>query len=155
VKYRDWEFEVNKELTLDTYNKVLQGGAEECICGDCKNYLIHRENIFPTEVKELFYELGVDYKKDVEVFTYFQNEIETQLGGWFHFKGRIIRGVDYRNKLVNGGYSIDFTDIGNNFSIAFGHDNALTYFEDKDGLVQIEFISTTNFITDKLLQIKP
>jgi hypothetical protein len=34
IKYKDWEFEVDRELTRQTYDNVALSGADSCICND-------------------------------------------------------------------------------------------------------------------------
>ena len=72
VKYRDWEFEVDRELTRKTYESVLVSGTESCSCNDFKNYISYRDKVFSNEIKLLFEALGIDYKKEVEI-TSFEN----------------------------------------------------------------------------------
>ncbi len=53
LKFRGWEFEVDRELTRKTYEKVSGSGADTCICSDCKNYVVYRDKVFPDEIKNL------------------------------------------------------------------------------------------------------
>ena len=75
------------------------------------------------------------------------------IGGWFHFKGRVLTGKNYRVPLPSGGYTFNLTPIKNNFSIGFAEGSDLTFFEDKTGLVQVEFDATIPWIIDKSLEI--
>jgi hypothetical protein len=149
LKYRDWTIEFDKELTIKGYESITAGGAETCICSDCKNYIANRENIFPKEVFKLFSDLGIDYKKDVEICTYgkLPNGLY-QIDGWFHFKGKIINALIWNEKIPNG-YSLHLTKINENFSIGFCKDNALTFFNDKEDLVQLEFEAFIPWIIDE------
>jgi len=155
VKYRDWEFEVDTQLTKLTYDKVIGSGADGCECNDCKNYIAFRENVFPIEVQNLFVELEIDYRKEVEItsFETLPNGLH-HIGGWFHFKGRVLNGKDYRVPLSSGGYSIDLTPITDSFSIGFAEGGDLTFFSDKNGLVQIEFMTFIPWVIDKSLEVK-
>lgn len=140
VKYRDWEFEVDRELTQQTYSTVLMSGAESCICQDCENYVAFRDRIFPDEVIELFENLGIDYRKEVEVFSLesLPNGLH-YIAGWFHFKGQILKGKNCCVPLPSGGNTLDLTTITDVFSIGFTEGDALTFFSDKNGLIQVEF----------------
>ena len=155
VKYRDWEFEVDRDLTRETYKSVLVSGAEDCFCNDCKNYISYREKIFPDEIRQLFDELGIDYKKEVEItlFETLPNGLH-HIAGLFHFKGRILTGKECRVPVQSGGYRLDLTAIANNFSIGFCKDSDLTYFSDKAGLVQVEFMTFIPWVIDKSLEKK-
>lgn len=154
VNFRDWVFEVDQQLTIRTYKQVAKSGAETCICDDCKNYVAYRDKIFPDEVKIFFAELGIDYRKEVEATHYntWDNGLHNT-GGWFHFKGKILRGKDCKVPVTpdGKGFSIQLTKIADNFSIGFTEDNALTFFEDKTGLIQIEFMTDIPWVIDKPL----
>jgi hypothetical protein len=142
VRYRDWEFEVDRELTRQTYKKIMDSGADSCACNDCKNYIAYRDGLFSDEIRTLFADLGIDYKKEVEI-TFFEtlpNGLH-HIGGWFHFKGRLLKGKDYRVPIQSGGYTIDLTPITEDFSIGFAEGGDLTFFSDKNGLVQVEFMT--------------
>lgn len=67
IKFKNWELIVDKELTKSTYEKVEIGNADSCVCNECKNYSNYRENVFPEEIKNLFLEIGIDYRKESEV----------------------------------------------------------------------------------------
>ena len=153
VKYKDWEFEVDRDLTRQTYNSVSVSGADSCVCNDCKNYVAYRDKVFPDEIKRLFDDLGIDYKKEVEIISF-----ETlpdglhHIGGWLHFKGRVLTGKDYRVPLPSGGHTFDLTAINDTFSIGFAVGKDLAHFADKTGLVQIEFMTYIPWVIDKSLE---
>src|SRR5690349_13575629 len=96
VKYKDWTFRVDKALTEQTYKGISGSGADTCGCNDCKNYVAYRDKVFLKEITDLLNQLGIDYKKEVEITNW-----ETQpnglhhIGGWFHFKGEVLTGKDY------------------------------------------------------------
>lgn len=155
VKYRDWEFEVDRDLTRQTYEKVSISGADSCICNECKNYVAYRDNVFSDEIRTLFDDLGIDYKKEVEItsFEILPNGLH-HIGGWFHFKGRVLNGKDYRVPLPSGGHTIDLTAVKDDFSIGFAEGGDLTFFSDKNGLVQVEFMTFIPWVIDKSLEVK-
>ena len=70
VKYRDWVFEVDRDLTKKTYSNVLGSGADSCVCNDCNNYVAYRDKVFPAEVLELYKDLGIDFRKEVEIVSF-------------------------------------------------------------------------------------
>ncbi len=156
VKYKDWEFEVDQELTRQTYDNVTLSGADSCICKDCKNYVAYRDKVFSDEIKELFDDLGIDYRKEVEItsFETLPNGLH-HIGGWYHFKGRLVSGKNYRiPQPDNNGYTLDLTKVEDNFSIGFASGNDLTHFTDKTDLVQIEFMTYIPWVIDKSLVTK-
>ncbi|MGI4863193.1 MAG: hypothetical protein ACRYFZ_04670 [Janthinobacterium lividum] len=153
LHYRNWTFEVDRELTQKTYAAVVGSGSDTCVCNDCKNYVAYREQVFPAEIQTLFTELGIDYRKEVETFRY---EVLPSglhhIAGWFHFKGRVLAGPDYREPLPGGGHTLHLTSITANFSIGFAAGSDLAYFEDKTGLVQVEFEANIPWVLDKALE---
>jgi hypothetical protein len=153
LKYRDWEFEVYRELTQQNYENIIGSGADGCECNDCKNYVAYRDNVFPDEIRQLFDSLGIDYKKEVEITSWeiLPNGLH-HIGGWFQFKGHILTGKDCRIPFPSGGYTLDLTTIEDNFSIGFFNGNTSTYFADNDKLVQIEFATFIPWVIDKSLE---
>ena len=92
ISYRDWIFDCDVEATHKTYETILAGGVEKCGCAGCKNFLAQRESVFPVEIMKLFEDLGVNYKRDAEIYhvTRLQPGLH-QYGGWFHFIGNIVK----------------------------------------------------------------
>ena len=152
VNYKDWGFAVDRELTKQTYDKVKSSGADNCVCANCKNYIEYRDKVFPSEIKQLLIDLGIDYRKEVEIYS-----LETlpngriRIQGWFHFKGKVLCGKNYLVPLPKGGFTYDLTAITEDFSIGFDEGNDLTYFEDKEGLVQLQFSANIPWVIDKKL----
>ena len=153
VKFKDWTFEVDKALTEQTYERNSGSGADTCSCNDCKNYVAYRDKVFPTEIIQLFSDLGIDFRKEVEITTWetLPNRLH-HIGGWFHFKGQLLTGKDFRVPIPSGGHTFDLTRITDNFSIGFAEGNDLTFFDNKFGLVQIEFDTNIPWIIDKSLE---
>jgi hypothetical protein len=140
VVWRDWVFESDNGITQATYEQVECGGADSCICNDCKNFAAGREKAFPAEIRHLFESLGIDITKESEVchYTKLENGLH-HYGGWFHFKGRIKQGNNCTIQQPSGGYTFDLTPVSSTFRIGFRTDSALTFFKDKEDLVQVEF----------------
>ncbi len=152
IIFKEWELVVDRQQTILTYDKVAIGGPESCGCNDCKNFINNRETIYPDEVKKLFINLGVDYKKECEVCHYCQQDDGLHYyGGWFHFKGKF-KGKDCTVPTGSGGFTFDLTPINDTFSMGFRYDNALTFFSNKENLVQIEFDAKTPWKTEKELE---
>jgi len=51
--------------------KTAFGGSDICGCNYCKNFSDNKDNIYPDEIKLLFEDLGIDYKKECEVWHYY------------------------------------------------------------------------------------
>lgn len=58
--------ECDAEATRAAYAKVV-GGIDSCRCEYCVNYRLAREQIYPPEFRDLLEELGIDYRKEVEL----------------------------------------------------------------------------------------
>lgn len=150
MKFKDWTFIVEKTRTKLRYKEVIQSGADSCKCEYCLNYAMNRENVFPNEIIELFDQLGIDYRKEVEVTEWetFENG-RIHIGGWFHFIGEILEGEKYKVPLPNGGTTYKLTKITDNFSIGFDYGNDLTFFDNNEELVQVEFDTVIPWVLKK------
>lgn len=141
INFRDWELTVDKELTKQTYDNAPLCGPNTCLCDECVNFINAREIAYPEEIKQLFLEIGIDYKNECEVFHYCKLENGLHLYcGWFHFKGQF-KGRNCKIQTGDNTSTFDLTPITENFSIGFCYDSGLAFFEDKESLVQIEFES--------------
>ena len=148
LKYSNWDFQVDKRETEATYEYNVTSGAESCGCDNCMNFASQRSNIYPTEIKELLNNLGIDWNKEIEVSHYARTENgQHHYGGWFHFKGNF-EGKNCEVPLPSGGFTFDLTPIADNFSIGFRWDNSLTAFSGTDKLVQIEFECKIPWVLD-------
>src|SRR5687768_14482682 len=108
ITYRDWILECDVDATSRAYGRILFGGAEECGCSGCRNFIEQREFIFPTEVLSLFAQLGINYKGDAEIYHVARLESGSHLyGGWFHFVGNILKESVGPVKLEDR-FTIDF-----------------------------------------------
>jgi hypothetical protein len=119
VRFRRWTISVDAEATRLAQSP--QGGAQTCGCSFCRNFVTVRERIFPEEVLQLFGELGLDHRRDVEAVHY--GRLPTGLhsyGTWFHLVGRIDDGKDAAVPLVGGnGFTFDLEPVGDGFSLGF------------------------------------
>ncbi|TFF36907.1 hypothetical protein [Mucilaginibacter psychrotolerans] len=154
VTFKDWVFEVDRSLNEAHYAMFVSDGAATCGCGNCENYLAYRDQIFPDEVKKLFDNLGIDYKKDAEIMTnYKTSDGLYNIMGWFHFKGLILRGKNCAIPLPGGnGYSIELSRFSDNFSIGFSNRDNLSYFENNDDLIELTFETNIPWVLDPTLE---
>jgi hypothetical protein len=152
IKFKNWTLIVDEELTKSTYKKAEIGSASSCVCNECKNYSAYRENVFPEEIKKLFSEIGIDYNKESEITRYCKQKNGLHFyGGWFHFKGEFI-GENCKNKHEENSFTFELTKIEENFRIGFHLSSALSFFEDKNNLVQIEFETEIPWVIEKELE---
>ena len=154
VRYKEWLFEVDSEQTIQTYETIESGSPERCTCSNCKNFKTNRLNIYPQEIISLLTELGIDYRKEAEIFEIerLKNGLHVY-GGWFHFKGKILEGKDSKIDLGGGGSTLDFKEVNSKFRIAFTKGGDLTYFNKNEiqDLIQVEFIAQTDWVIEKEL----
>lgn len=139
IKYRDWEIEVDMESTKKEYEKIEKGAAEICNCEYCDIYIKNREIVFPPEIKNLFKELGIDSKKEAELYYYGKDDKDNfGFNGWFHFIGKF-KGKNLIVPTSSKSATLDFTFITEDFKIGFHYDSSSTIFEESENLVQLEF----------------
>jgi hypothetical protein len=154
INFKHWKLFVDEKLTNETYKKVEVGGVESCECNDCKNFAKNRENIYPEEIKNLLIDLGIDYHKECEVWHYCKDEFGKHCySGWFHFKGKF-EGENCKVDLQNNISTYNLTPITENFSIGFLNESSLTFFEEKQNLVQVEFDVKTEWTISKDLEME-
>ena len=152
VTFRDWTLTVDREATHLTYASVVNGSAEDCECDDCKNYAVSRVAAFPNEIILLLDQLGIDHRKECEVWRMSKDEAGNYLyNGIFHFKGSF-EGKDCFVTTDGSNGTFSMTDINESFSIGFRMASELTYFKDKEGLVQVEFETRIPWAIDKKLE---
>ena len=94
--FGDWEFTCDRQATLDSYARAAYGGADRCSCNGCRNFIVAPERAFPLEFLKFLDSLGIDSRKDGEV--YHNARLATGLhdyGGWFHFVGKLLETGDF------------------------------------------------------------
>ena len=153
LPFKEWTLTVDREATLTTYTSVANGSAADCDCSDCKNYLANREIVFPSMIKSLFNQLGIDYRKESEVWKMYKDEEGLHLyNGIFHFKGSF-EGKSCEVPLPNtNNFTCSMTPIDEHFSLGFRYANDLSYFTNNDNLVQVEFEVKLPWVIDKKLE---
>lgn len=68
--------------TREVYARIACGGADTCNCLPCRNFRLARDDAFPPEFRSLLDELGIDYRKELEVYGG-----EPLPGGRHHYEG--------------------------------------------------------------------
>lgn len=152
IAFEDWEIWVDKTLTQYTYRQVSMGGADSCKCEGCKNFVNYRLNVYPYKVRKLFGDLGIDINKECEVWHCCkENSGKHIYSGWFHFKGNFVG----KNCIVPTSEHtswIDLTVLTEDFKIGFCYGSSLTFFEDTQNLVQVEFEAKIPWTIDNALE---
>jgi hypothetical protein len=94
--FGEWEFICDREATVAAYALAVEGGSDTCTCIWCRNFRVVRDRVYPTAFVEFLGSLGIDPRKDGEI--YHNGEIEPgkhHYGGWFHFVGSLKKTGDF------------------------------------------------------------
>ena len=120
VNFGRWRLISDREATQRAYNSIQIGGPEACGCSPCRNFAAVRGQVYPVEVLSLFEDLGIDLRREAEI--YHMGRLESGLhlyGGWFHCIGRIEQEGE---------------EVGR-FDLEAGPGSFKLYFHDKPNLV--------------------
>ena len=63
-----WVIKYDADSTRKVYEHIPDGDADGCVCEFCLNFAAAREKIYPNDIRTLFDRIGIDYKKESEVF---------------------------------------------------------------------------------------
>ena len=84
-----WRITVHREATAKVY-RGLQGDPERCGCRECRNFVAAREVVYPKVFQELLEHLGIDYRKESEVYHFCRLQNGSHLyGGCYHCIGTV------------------------------------------------------------------
>ena len=115
LTYESWIIEYDDMFTQQILKNVVSG-PQSCGCGNCKNFILARDKVYPDDLKKLLEQLGIDYQKETEICHF--NRIKAGqhfYGGWFHFVGEIKETFEY--KVINiGGRVPDIENFAWSFS---------------------------------------
>ncbi len=136
----------DSEATRRAYGAVTSGAPEECGCTDCRNFAAARGSIYTAEVLDILDRLGVDHRKEAEI--YYGGPIgggRHVYGGWFHFVGSVESGEDAW--APGGMLRVEHCD--DSFEIGFSRSLALVPDAFRGGpLVQLEFQAKVPWVLD-------
>jgi hypothetical protein len=145
VTFGRWTVNVNRALTEAAYAAIAEGSPEKCVCDACQNFVKRRDQIYPLSLRELFARLGIDWRKEAEI--YYNGEVRPGVhsyGGWFHFIGRIEAGHDGWKAVDLNTAVPDFQFLCDGFSLGFT--NRIALLPDPfrgQQVVQVEFLAET------------
>jgi hypothetical protein len=98
-----YRLSVDIDRTREAYATIQTGGPEECGCDPCKNIVANRATIYPPALITLLAKLGVDPKKEAEVYhTCRLRPGVHSYGGWFHVIGEVVQDADELVALAPG-----------------------------------------------------
>jgi hypothetical protein len=151
VAFRDWRFLCDSAATEKMNNLMEQGGAEQCGCAPCKNFIQYRDNVYPQELLNVFQESGISTDREVEIYHVLNtgNGVH-KYGGWFHFVGRMLVGEDCKSPIADGsGYELKLKKLSEDFEIGFTTECLMwpDSMKDKEG-IQLEFMTNIPWVID-------
>lgn len=139
ILFKDWELNVDFLNTQKLYTEIDTGAAELCNCTDCENFINNRKNLYPTEVRTLLSELGVDYRKEGDIWKMCKENNLHRYSGCFYFVGNF-NGENCIQSLNNSSSETILKTVNETFSIGFCDcSNASISSKSTDNVIQIEF----------------
>ena len=85
-----WRLNCDREATQRAYKAIEIGGPEACGCSHCRNFVMVRDHVYPSDVRSLFEDLGIESCREREVYHMVQLKPGMHLyGGWLHCVGWI------------------------------------------------------------------
>lgn len=94
--FGQWKYTADRDATILAYGRTERGGADTCNCADCRNFSVARADSFPAEFLALLVELGIDPRKDAEVYHNARLAPGRHCyGGWYHFVGTLDQTGDW------------------------------------------------------------
>ena len=100
IRLGDQMARYDREATVAAYALMPFGGAERCHCIYCRNFAAQRDAVYPESFRVLLGHLGIDPKKEGEVYDMigpFDDKVRP-IGGWFYFVGEL---VEKGEKLIS------------------------------------------------------
>ncbi len=139
-----WHLLCDASATRRAYETVAQGSPEECGCLPCRNFAAVRSLAYPSDALALFDRLGIDFRKEAEIWECGPLDSGLHLyGGFFHLVGVIESGADaFRSDGAE-----DLEPLTERFSLGFTSDVSLIRppFVGQP-LVQLEFMAQVPWV---------
>ncbi len=149
ILFKDWELNVDFLNTQKLYTDMDSGAAELCNCTDCENFIDNRNNLYPTEVRALLNELGVDYSKEGDIWKICKENNLHRYSGCFFFVGNF-KGENSIQPLSNSSSETILKTVTDNFSIGFCNCSyASINSKSTHNTIQIEFEARIPWTIDK------
>ena len=106
MKFGEWQYTCDRAATIEAYAEATDAGADNCTCNGCRNWVEVRDRVFPVEFLALLESLGIDPRKDGEVYHNARlGPGQHDYGGWFHFIGSLDHTGDFPVADFGGGFS--------------------------------------------------
>ncbi|MHC4060920.1 MAG: hypothetical protein ACYSUC_05675 [Planctomycetota bacterium] len=110
-----WVVSYDAETTRKAYAQIESGDAERCGCEYCLNFARVRDDVYPEEALKILNQLGVDFRKEAEVYHF--SKVKPgwhHYGGSLHFVGKIEKVV--HELRPTDGEPTRFLKLAENFS---------------------------------------
>lgn len=96
ARFGQWKYTADRGATILAYSRAEQGGADRCDCAGCRNFRIARAQVFPAAFLTLLDQLGIDPRKEAEVYRNGRvGPGRHDYGGWYHFVGALEETGDF------------------------------------------------------------
>jgi hypothetical protein len=120
LNIQNWIVRYDRRETLLAYSQIDMGGPEACGCEPCLNFAAAREKVYPKDIREVFDHIGIDYRKESEVFHC--NKEDNGLhcyGGEFLFVGSVENTDEAYDPSEVKANVLNFEDNAQNFVWSF------------------------------------
>jgi hypothetical protein len=105
--FDEWKYRVDRDATILAYSRTERGGADTCDCAGCRNFRTARPDCFPPEFIALLSQLGIDPRKDAEVYHIARIAPgRHHYGGWYHFIGTLDEIGDSPRVKLGANFSV-------------------------------------------------
>lgn len=110
IRLGELRIRYDRACNIEIYKTLVSPGPETCGCENCRVFVQMRNRFYPSDLRELLAELGIDYRKEVEVVTYVGPGLPP-LEGWYNFVGHIEAGEQTMHCL-DSGFQIEVSNGG-------------------------------------------
>ena len=112
-----WNVAYDREKTESLHNAAECGASGKCQCCHCRNFVAARDMVYPEIVRRIMASLGVDYKKEQELYEICEVEDGWHLyNGWFRFVGAASFPDGELDTSQRSAFSTDEVTVNDNFS---------------------------------------
>jgi hypothetical protein len=93
INFLDWKILADIERTRLAYESIV-GTTASCNCHWCSNFVAGRDESYPSEVLHLLAQIGIDHRKEADLYQQarFESEKAILYRWWFYFIGEIVTG---------------------------------------------------------------
>lgn len=142
VEIGPWRVEVDATATRSVYRQITEG-AEACTCDHCQSFANHRDEIYSPPVRELLARLGIDYRREDEVWYASLPDDHDCVGG-HQFVGRMLDGPSVPDQG-----EMKFVPVDEGFAVLVRPQTRTPLrkpmakaFDDGQDLVELSFLTT-------------